>query len=64
MVDSRLIQVLSDAGNPSVTVVGDLILDRFVWGSVERISPEAPIQVLVAEREEDRLGSKYFFSKC
>ena len=38
---SRLID-----GNPTILVVGDLILDRYVWGVVERISPEAPVQVL------------------
>lgn len=39
-----------------VLVIGDLILDRYIWGSVDRISPEAPIQVLESEREELRLG--------
>lgn len=34
-----------------VLVVGDVILDRFVYGSVQRISPEAPIPVMQAERE-------------
>ena len=39
-----------------VGVVGDLALDRFVHGSVDRISPEAPVPVLKVERTEDRLG--------
>jgi D-beta-D-heptose 7-phosphate kinase/D-beta-D-heptose 1-phosphate adenosyltransferase len=43
-----------------VLVVGDVMLDRHVWGDVERVSPEAPIQVLGvgpgAEREEDAAG--------
>jgi len=43
-------------GQPRVLVVGDLMLDRYVWGSVDRISPEAPIQVLKVEREEERPG--------
>ncbi len=37
-------------------VVGDLIMDRYVWGDVDRISPEAPIPVLESRREETRLG--------
>ena len=37
-------------------VVGDLILDTYVFGQVERISPEAPVPVISAERSEDRLG--------
>ena len=39
-----------------VLVVGDLVLDRHVWGAVERVSPEAPIQVLAVEHEEDSPG--------
>ncbi|MBL8900646.1 MAG: D-glycero-beta-D-manno-heptose-7-phosphate kinase [Planctomycetes bacterium] len=45
-------------GLPSrrVLVVGDLILDRYVHGGVGRVSPEAPIVVFEAQREESRLG--------
>jgi len=43
-------------GTPRVIVVGDLILDRYVTGVVERISPEAPIPVLAARHREERLG--------
>ena len=39
-----------------VLVVGDAMLDRYWFGSVERISPEAPVPVLRMQREEDRLG--------
>ncbi|MBI3994012.1 MAG: D-glycero-beta-D-manno-heptose-7-phosphate kinase [Candidatus Lambdaproteobacteria bacterium] len=39
-----------------VLVAGDLMLDHFVWGRVDRISPEAPVPVVKLEREEDRLG--------
>ncbi len=37
-------------------IAGDLMLDHFVWGDVERISPEAPVPVLHVSREEYRLG--------
>ena len=37
-------------------VVGDLILDHYAWGRVERISPEAPIQILAVDRDDVRLG--------
>lgn len=43
------------AGAP-VLVVGDVMLDRYVEGTVERVSPEAPIPVLRIERELTRLG--------
>jgi D-beta-D-heptose 7-phosphate kinase/D-beta-D-heptose 1-phosphate adenosyltransferase len=39
-----------------VLVVGDLMLDRYVWGSVDRISPEAPVPVVQVQRESTMLG--------
>lgn len=39
-----------------VLVVGDVMLDRYWYGAVERISPEAPVPVVRVEREEERLG--------
>lgn len=39
-----------------VLVVGDLMLDRYLWGRVERISPEAPVPVVDVYKEENRLG--------
>jgi D-beta-D-heptose 7-phosphate kinase/D-beta-D-heptose 1-phosphate adenosyltransferase len=40
----------------SVLVIGDLILDRYLWGSATRVSPEAPVLVVDVDREELRLG--------
>ena len=37
-------------------VVGDLILDRYIWGYAERISQEAPVPLLRADQREHRLG--------
>ena len=39
-----------------ILVVGDVMLDRYWHGAVERISPEAPVPVVRIEREEERLG--------
>ncbi|HEY4080978.1 MAG TPA: D-glycero-beta-D-manno-heptose-7-phosphate kinase [Burkholderiaceae bacterium] len=39
-----------------ILVVGDVMLDRYWYGAVERISPEAPVPVVRVEREEERLG--------
>ena len=39
-----------------VLVVGDLMIDHYLWGSCERISPEAPVQVVLKQRESKRLG--------
>ncbi|MHC4894504.1 MAG: bifunctional heptose 7-phosphate kinase/heptose 1-phosphate adenyltransferase, partial [Planctomycetota bacterium] len=53
---SELVAKLDGLGTPRVLIVGDLILDRYVVGDVSRISPEAPIPILAAGREDDRLG--------
>ena len=39
-----------------VLVVGDLMLDEYVWGKVERISPEAPVQVVEVAKDDLRMG--------
>src|SRR5262245_2265238 len=39
-----------------IAVLGDLMLDRYLWGRVERISPEAPVPVVEVERETFTLG--------
>jgi rfaE bifunctional protein kinase chain/domain len=43
-------------GQMNVLVVGDIMLDSYIWGKVDRISPEAPVPVVLVERREDRLG--------
>src|SRR6187401_31852 len=39
-----------------VAVLGDVMVDRYLWGRVERISPEAPVPVVEIERETSSLG--------
>ena len=46
----------SRIGAARVLVVGDVMLDRYWFGDVERISPEAPVPVIRVSRREDRLG--------
>ena len=41
---------------PSILVIGDLMLDHYLWGKCERISPEAPVQVIDVQRESTVLG--------
>lgn len=43
-------------GRVRILVVGDVMLDRFLWGGVSRISPEAPVPVVLVERETFLLG--------
>lgn len=56
MTDMDLAAILERMGDAEVLCVGDLMLDRFVEGSVERISPEAPIPVLSVSGERTALG--------
>jgi D-beta-D-heptose 7-phosphate kinase/D-beta-D-heptose 1-phosphate adenosyltransferase len=51
-----LVDLVNRLGQPRVLVVGDLMLDRYVWGDAERISQEAPVILLHADRREERLG--------
>src|SRR6201988_2004440 len=48
---SRLDQILDQFPSKRVLVVGDLMLDEYVWGRVSRISPEAPVPVVEVIRE-------------
>lgn len=47
----RVRRLLAAASRARVLVVGDLMLDQFIWGRVARISPEAPVPILEFERE-------------
>ena len=51
-----LLDVLSGVKRMRILVVGDVMLDRFVYARVSRISPEAPVPVLAVEREAETLG--------
>ncbi|MGO8838768.1 MAG: D-glycero-beta-D-manno-heptose-7-phosphate kinase [Limisphaerales bacterium] len=48
---SRVRQILAAATKTRVLVLGDVMLDQFIWGAVSRISPEAPVPVVEFERE-------------
>jgi D-beta-D-heptose 7-phosphate kinase/D-beta-D-heptose 1-phosphate adenosyltransferase len=48
--------IVSALGGHRVVVLGDLMLDRYLWGKAERISPEAPVPVVKVQREELKLG--------
>jgi D-beta-D-heptose 7-phosphate kinase/D-beta-D-heptose 1-phosphate adenosyltransferase len=56
MSSNDLVAVLERIRQPKVLVLGDLILDRYTWGNAERISQEAPVIVLQADRSETRPG--------
>src|SRR5215212_10974091 len=51
-----LVELVQRLGAHRVLVVGDVMLDRYVWGNAERISQEAPVILLHADHREERLG--------
>jgi D-beta-D-heptose 7-phosphate kinase/D-beta-D-heptose 1-phosphate adenosyltransferase len=55
-MSAELIELVQRLGQPHVLVLGDLMLDRYVWGDAERISQEAPVILLHADKREERLG--------
>ena len=55
-MSADLIDLVQRLGQPHVLVLGDLMLDRYVWGDAERISQEAPVILLHADKREERLG--------
>lgn len=56
MNQQRVEQIISNFAGRSVVVLGDLMLDEFIWGEVRRISPEAPVPVVEVKRESWHLG--------
>jgi D-glycero-beta-D-manno-heptose-7-phosphate kinase len=54
--ETRLDAILNGFAGQKVLVLGDLMLDRYLWGDTARISPEAPVPVIEAREETVRLG--------
>ncbi|HEX9917014.1 MAG TPA: D-glycero-beta-D-manno-heptose-7-phosphate kinase [candidate division Zixibacteria bacterium] len=53
---ARLEKIFSNLGGHKILVVGDVMLDEYLWGNVSRISPEAPVPVVEVTRETIKLG--------
>ncbi len=54
--EAKLTDILHRFRSKRIAIVGDLMLDKYVWGSVARISPEAPVPVVEIDNETERLG--------
>ena len=52
----QLTQIVAEFSNKRMLVIGDIILDQYVWGSADRISPEAPVPIVTVSEETYRLG--------
>ncbi len=55
-MSNELRELVQRLRHPRVLVVGDLMLDHYTFGVVERVSPEAPVPILRIDGQEDRLG--------
>ena len=55
-MSTRLIELVENLPRSRVVLLGDLMLDRYLYGNAERLSPEAPVPVLHYQKEELRLG--------
>ena len=54
--NSRKQQIFENFKHKKIAVIGDLMLDRYLWGKVSRISPEAPVPVVEIDSEATHLG--------
>src|SRR6185295_11721073 len=55
-MSTHLIEIVERLPSSRIVLVGDLMLDRYLFGDAERVSPEAPVPVLHYQSEEFRLG--------
>ena len=49
-------QIFDSFNNLKVLIIGDVMVDAYLWGSVDRISPEAPVPIVAVKKRENRLG--------
>ena len=56
LAKKRAAEIVAQMRSKTIVVLGDVMLDEFVWGDVTRISPEAPVPVVDIRRESVRLG--------
>ena len=56
MNEKQLKSLLRNLSGKTIAVIGDLMADSYIWGTVSRISPEAPVPVVDVESEQLRLG--------
>lgn len=56
MTREELQKLLTDFNDLTVLIVGDVMIDAYYWGKVDRISPEAPVPVVQVYKKENRLG--------
>lgn len=56
MTETKFDKIVHDISKLQVAVIGDVMLDTYWWGTVDRISPEAPVPVVAVTNREQRIG--------
>lgn len=56
MPEANIKSVIDNFSKLKVLIIGDIMLDKYIWGETDRISPEAPVPIVLANKKEDRLG--------
>lgn len=56
MSNEQIEKLFQDFNDLSALIIGDVMVDAYYWGKVERISPEAPVPIVAVEKKERRLG--------
>ena len=56
---NKLVNIVNKFKNKNILVIGDVMLDKYVYGDVSRINPEAPVPVLKAEKNVNRCYFKH-----
>ena len=54
--------LFQEFSNKKVLIVGDAMIDTYMWGEVNRMSPEAPVPVVEVNKHENRLGGASNFA--
>lgn len=52
----KILEILEKIANQNIIVIGDVMIDAYLWGNVNRISPEAPVPIVSVTKRESRLG--------
>ena len=55
-MEQTIQKAFSDFNNQAILVIGDIMIDSYMWGNVDRISPEAPVPIISVTKRENRMG--------
>ena len=56
MLTQNINKIFENMNRRNVLIIGDVIVDNYLWAKVERISPEAPVPIVTVQQKENRLG--------